>query len=73
MKDNDKIYELFRRHEHKLDEKPSRRAWERLDARLDRHDARRVGPGWFKYGGMVAAVAIIATVVSRIYDEKMFG
>ena len=66
MSDNDKIYELFRRHEHKLDEKPSRRAWERLDARLDRHDARRVTPGWFKYGGMVAAVLILVVTATML-------
>lgn len=66
MSDNDKIYELFRRHEHKLDEKPSRRAWERLDARLDRHEARRATPGWLRYGGMVAAVLILVVTATML-------
>lgn len=66
MSDNDKIYELFRRHEHKLDEKPSRRAWERLDARLDRHDARGSTPGWLRYGGMVAAVLILVLTATML-------
>lgn len=66
MSENDKIYELFRQNEHKLDEKPSRRAWERLDARLDRHEAKRIQPSWYKYGGMVAAVLILVCTATLL-------
>ncbi|MGK0390327.1 MAG: hypothetical protein ACI94Y_003079 [Maribacter sp.] len=66
MNDNDKIYELFRQHEHKLDEKPSRRAWERLDARLDKHDARGSTSAWFRYGGMVAAILILVVTATML-------
>lgn len=66
MSEKDKIYELFRQNEHKLSEKPSRRAWERVDARLDRHYARRQSPMWLRYGGMVAAVMILVLTASLL-------
>jgi len=66
MSEKDKIYELFRQNEHKLAEKPSRRAWERVDARLDRHNAKLQSPVWLRYGGMVAAVMILVLTASLL-------
>ena len=68
MKEKEKIYELFRQNEHKLTERPSSRAWERLEGRLDSHHQRRrqrhSSMGWFRYGGMVAAVLLLVATAS---------
>ncbi len=73
MSDNDQLFELFRRNEHKLSEKPSRRAWERLDAKLDRHYSKNRRPSWLRYGGMVAAVLILvfAATLLMMHSESM--
>ncbi len=74
MEERDKIYDLFRRNEHKLAEKPSRRAWDRLEDRLDRHQQQttRQISGWYRYGGMVAAVMVLVLTASilSIYTQQ---
>ncbi len=77
MEEKDKIYELFRRNEHKLSRKPSQRAWERLDSRLDRHQQNRhrggTNSGWLKYSGMVAAVLIMVFTASVLTINTQMG
>jgi hypothetical protein len=65
MKEKDKIYELFRKNEHKLAERPPTSAWDRLDNRLDNHyRKRRHSHSWLRYGGMVAAVLLFTVTAS---------
>ncbi len=63
MSNNDKIYDLFKRNEHKLSKKPSRRAWERLEDRLDRHEhSISSNNGWARYASMVASLLLLVTI-----------
>ncbi len=74
MEEKDKIYDFFRRHEHKLEQKPSVNAWDRLEAKLERHEQVQQQPNiaWHRYGGMVAAVFILVGAVTflTIYSDS---
>ncbi len=63
MKEKDKIFELFQRNSHKLSERPSSRAWDRLETRLDRHQMKR-NNRTRNYLGMVAAILLLVVCVS---------
>ncbi len=72
MEEKDKIYDLFKRNEHKLEQKPSHRAWDRLESRLEKFEAEEVSSPpaiqpWYRYGGMVAAVLIMVVTASTLY------
>ena len=59
------IEELFRANQHKLTERPSRQAWEKLEGRLDKHRGRhRIGRG--NYYKMVAALAFLVVMVGAL-------
>jgi Domain of unknown function (DUF6265) len=45
MKDSKDIFDLFKDNEHKLNQPPSPRAWDRLEARLDNRRQQLVNPG----------------------------
>ncbi len=66
MEEKDKIYDMFRRNEHKLTQRPSRRAWERLENRLDMHETPVRSYNWARYGGMVAAVMVLVLTASLL-------
>lgn len=72
MNENDKIYDLFQRNAHKLEEKPSKRAWERLETKLDSKKPRARGGLWLKYSGVAAAIAIVMAAITFMnpWDAK---
>ncbi len=65
MKPKKDIFDLFKANQHKLNESPSRQAWERLESRLDQHkDRNRVSI--YRILSMAAAVIVLVAFVSVI-------
>jgi len=64
MKPQDKTFELFRKNQHKLNERPSLHAWNKLERRLDQKErlAIRQKPTFSIYRIMMMAAAAIALV-----------
>lgn len=58
MKDDQKLFDLFRNNEHKLHEYPSADAWLRLEKRLEAHRRRRRIP-LFRSIAMAAGVMLV--------------
>lgn len=56
---------LFRKNQHKLNERPSARTWERLESRLDDH-RRRGRVTMIRQWSMAAAVLLLIGVVSLL-------
>ena len=63
MKHIKDIFDLFRENQHKLDERPSRRAWQRLERRLDAQQRTRSKP-LLSQLLMVAALLVLLLMVS---------
>ena len=61
MKEQKDLFDLFRENEHKLEEQPSRRAWQRLEGRLDAQ-RRPVGLSVHRQLAMVAAMLVFLLV-----------
>jgi len=64
MKREKDIFDLFRRNQHKLDERPSNDAWERLESRLDDHQKRSRPSLLYRQMTMAAAVLLLIGLVS---------
>ena len=63
MKKDQKLFELFRKNEHKLHEYPSDDAWRRLEKRLDAHRKRR-RITTFRPIAMAAALVLLVGMVA---------
>lgn len=69
MSQNDKIYDLFRRNAHQLDEKPSSRVWERLETKLNQEKSLKKGTKRtlvLRYSGIAAAVALMVAILTFV-------
>ncbi len=64
MKPQDKITDLFQNNQHKLNERPSLQAWNRLERRLDQKErlVNRQKPTFSIYRLMMMAAAAVALV-----------
>ena len=64
MKPQDKIVDLFRKNQHKLNERPSLQAWNRLERRLDQKERllNRQKPTFSIYRLLMMAAAAITLV-----------
>ncbi len=63
MKQDEKIFDLFRDNQHKLDEMPSPRAWNRLEERLETRKVRKQGYVLKRFA-IAAAVFIACSMVA---------
>jgi|GEM_PF-861370 len=63
MKPKKDIFTLFRQSRHKLDEPPSRQAWQKLERRLDGHRNR----GSFQLYRSLAMVAAVVALVAVVF------
>lgn len=70
MKQKDKIFDLFQQNQHKLEERPSLQAWNKLERRLDKKSRKRIKPKFSIYGIIMMAAAAVALVffVTTIAD-----
>lgn len=67
MKQEKDIFDLFRENEHKLDQAPPRRAWNRLEQKLDAHRNRRQKRWQFpRFLSIAAAVVGLVALLSLI-------
>ncbi len=71
MKSQKNISELFRNSQHRLDERPSERSWERLEQRLDQHRRGRRVPIYRRLYAIAAVIAllIMVSVVSLMLPQ----
>ena len=74
MKPQDKIGDLFRNNQHKLAERPSLQAWNKLERRLDQKERNRYRPTISIYSIVMmtaAAVALVffVTTITNIAQE----
>ncbi len=65
MKPKKDIFDLFRDNQQKLNESPSRQAWDRLEARLDNHKTRN-RTSLYRILSMAAAIVVLVVFVSVI-------
>ncbi len=63
MKHQKDLSDLFRANAHKLEERPSPRAWRRLESRLDEHKSRHK-QSLFRQWTSVAAIALLLIVAT---------
>lgn len=70
MKQKDKIFDLFQQNQHKLEERPSLQAWNKLERRLDQKSRKSIKPKFSFYGIAMMAAAAVALVffVTTIAD-----
>ena len=67
---NDKsLFELFRRNEYKLNERPSPRTWDRIERRLDNHRRRPL----HVIRRTLSMVASLAILVVLLFILSMYG
>ncbi len=74
MKHKKDIFELFRKGEHKLRERPSDRAWHRLENRLDRR-RRRITPAarmrtWLSMAGVLVLLIGLISIISLFLTDR---
>lgn len=62
MKQKDKIFDLFQQNQHKLEERPSLQAWNKLERRLDQKSRKRIKPKFSFYTIAMMAAAAVALV-----------
>jgi len=62
MKQKDRIFDLFQQNQHKLEERPSLQAWNKLERRLDQNSRRKIKPKFSFYSIVMMAAAAVALV-----------
>jgi hypothetical protein len=67
MKDDQKLFKLFRDNEHKLHEFPSPDAWRRLEQRLDANRRRRKMKAVYRSVAMAASLALLVGVAALYF------
>lgn len=65
MKSDKELFDLFRKNEYGLNQKPSANAWRRLERRLDDHQAQQ-RHNFRRLFGMVAGLAFIIFIVGLL-------
>ena len=73
MDKQDKLFEVFRKNQHKLEEMPSPQTWDRLRHRLDNRKKQSPIRSIYRLFSMVAAVvglAVIVTVVVNLSNPE---
>ncbi len=75
MKQPKDIFDLFRDNQHKLEERPSPRTWDRLERRLDQHRQRprRQFPRLFSLVAAVVGLVAMITVISFMFRSVSSG
>lgn len=70
MKNNEKVFDVFRDNQHKLNERPSLQAWNKLERRLDKKSRQKSRPKFSIYAIAMMAAAAVALVffVTTISD-----
>lgn len=61
-KNQDKVFDVFRKNQHKLNERPSLQAWNKLERRLDQKSRRNIRPKFSFYSVVMMAAAAVALV-----------
>jgi len=71
MKPEKDIFDLFRENEHKLTQKPSPRAWERLESRMDARKSRHQVSSYRTIAWAACIVALLSvTLVMSTYIKS---
>ncbi len=65
MRPKKDIFDLFKDNQHKLNERPSQQAWDRLESRLDSHKERN-RTSIYRILSMAAAIVVLVAFVSII-------
>jgi len=70
MKNNEKVFDVLRDNQHKLNERPSLQAWNKLERRLDKKSRQKSKPKFSIYAIAMMAAAAVALVffVTTISD-----
>ena len=70
MKSQKDIFDLFRENEHKLQEKPSNQAWNKLEQRLERQRGRRRILPFNSYlmAASVVGLLVVITMMGGIFN-----
>ncbi len=70
MKNKDKVFDVFKDNQHKLNERPSLQAWNKLERRLDQKSKQKIRPKFSIYAIVMMAAAAVALVffVTTISD-----
>lgn len=69
MKQEDKLYDLFRKNQHKLEEMPATQSWDTLRRRLDNRRKPRNTFSIYRMFAMIAAavgLVVVATIVFNL-------
>jgi len=67
MKNKKDIFDLFRDNEHKLDERPDDKLWDRLEGRLDQSSEPHIAPsrnGWRQWMSMAGVMLALIVAIS---------
>ena len=71
MKPEKDIFDLFRENEHKLSQRPSSRAWERLESRMDARKSRHQVSSYRTIAWAACIVALLSvTLVMSTYIKS---
>ena len=65
MKKERDIFELFKNSQHRLDERPSRHAWAKLESKLDSHRAKHRSM-WYRQLAMAATLLALVAFISLL-------
>ncbi len=68
MKQEDKLYNLFRKNQHKLEEMPSPQSWDKLRRRLDERRNPRPQFTIYRLFTMVAAAVGLVLLVATVFN-----
>ena len=68
MKREDKLYDLFRKNQYKLEEMPSPQSWDRLRKRLDDRRDTRPQLSFYRTFAMVAAAVGLILVATTVFN-----
>lgn len=70
MKQEDKIYDLFRKNQHKLEEMPSPQSWEKLRNRLEDRRHTRPQLSIYRTFAMVAAAVGLVLIITTVFNPS---
>lgn len=70
MKQKDNIFDLFQQNQHKLKERPSLQAWNKLERRLDQKSRKSIKPkfSFYRIAMMAAAAVALVFFITTIAD-----
>ena len=68
MSKNKNIDDLFKEGFKNFEATPSPQVWDKIQAKLEEKEDRKVIPLWFKLGGVAALLALLLTVGNAVFD-----